>query len=89
MPGTEEDPSVNDTSSEEESSIDSTPEEPATPLDTNQSIPAVTEWLQNVHLTDMSQQGSTTGNGNRGGSFRVNSLSEFSEQRNQVKTFKL
>ena len=89
MPGTEEDPSVNDTSSEEESSVDSTPEEPATPLDTNQSIPAVTEWLQNVHLTDMSQQGSTTGNGNGGGSFRVNSPSEFSGQRNQVKTFKL
>jgi hypothetical protein len=35
MPGTEEDPSVNDTSSEEESSVDSIPEELATPLDTN------------------------------------------------------
>jgi hypothetical protein len=85
----EEEPSVNDTSSEEESSIDSTPEEPATPLDTNQSIPAVTEWLQNVTLNDMSQNGSTTGNTNGGGSFRVNSPSEFSGQRNQVKTFKL
>jgi hypothetical protein len=53
MPGTEE-LSVNDTSSEEESSVDSTLEEPAIPLDTNQSIPAVTKWLQNVHLTDMS-----------------------------------
>jgi hypothetical protein len=50
----EEELSVNDTSSEEESSINSTPEEPATPLDTNQSIPVVTEWLQNIHLTDMS-----------------------------------
>jgi hypothetical protein len=50
----EEELSVNDTSSEEESSIDSTLEEPATPLDTNQSILAVTEWLQNVHITNMS-----------------------------------
>ena len=50
----EEEPSVNDTSSEEESSIDSTLEEPAIPLYTNQSIPVVTEWLQNVHLNNMS-----------------------------------
>jgi hypothetical protein len=89
MPGTEEDPSVNDTSSEEESDDDSTPEEPATPLDTNQSIPLVTNWLQNVTLDDMSVNGSTTGNANGGGSFKVNSPTEFSGQRNQVKTFKL
>jgi hypothetical protein len=50
----EEELSINDTLSEEESSIDSTPEEPATLLDTNQSILVVTEWLQNVYLTDMS-----------------------------------
>jgi hypothetical protein len=85
----EEEPSVNDTSSEEESSVDSVPEEPATPLDTNQSIPAVTEWLENVHLNDMSVTGSTTGANNGGGSFKVNAPSEFSGQRNQVKTFKL
>jgi hypothetical protein len=78
MPRTEEDPSVNDTSSEEESDNDSTPEEPATPLDTNQSIPLVTHWLQNVTLDDMSVNGLTTGNANRGGSFKVNSPTEFS-----------
>ena len=85
----EEDPSVNDTSSEEESDNDSTPEEPATPFDTNQSIPVVTEWLRDVRLSDMSQAGSTRGATNGGGSFKVNAPSEFSGQRNQVKTFKL
>jgi hypothetical protein len=84
----EEDPSVEDTSSEEESVNDSTPDEPATPLDTNQTIPVVTEWLQNVTLNDMSVNGSTRG-ANDGGSFKVNTPSEFSGQRNQVKTFKL
>jgi hypothetical protein len=49
----EDRPSVEDTSSEE-SDNDSIPKEPATPLITNQTIPAVTEWLQNVTLNDMS-----------------------------------
>jgi hypothetical protein len=62
----EEEPSVNDTLSEEESSIDSTPEEPTMPLYTDQSIPLVTNWLQNVHLNNMSVNGSTTGNANGG-----------------------
>lgn len=84
----EEDPSVEDTSSEEESDNDSIPEELATPLNTNQSIPVVTEQLQSVTLNDMSINGSIRG-ANDGGSFKVNTLSEFSRQRNQVKTFKL
>lgn len=88
----EEQLSVNDTTSEEESSDnDSTPDEAATPLDTNQSIPVVTEWLRDVHLNDMSTNGSTRGapTGQAGGSFKVNAPAEFSGQRNQVKTFKL
>lgn len=85
----EEELSVEDTSSEEESSNDSTPDEPATPLVTNQSIPGVTQWLQNVTLNDMSVTGSTTGANAGGASFKVNAPSEFSGQRNQVKVFKL
>jgi hypothetical protein len=77
-------------SEEDRTSVeDTTPEEPATPLETNQTIPLVTEWLQNVTLNDMSQAGSIQGANNAGGSFRVNSPSEFHGQRNQVKTFKL
>jgi hypothetical protein len=49
-----EEPSVNNTLSKKESSIDSTLEEPATPLNTNQSILAVTKWLQNFYITNMS-----------------------------------
>jgi hypothetical protein len=98
----EEDPPVDDIeseeeSSEEESSDEDTPEEPATPLVTNQTLPDVTNQLDNLHL-DM-------GDNQRGrnptpaptadrvavsnGSFKVNPPSEFSGQRNQVKTFKL
>ena len=76
-------------SSSDESDEEITPDELATPLITNQSIPIVTEWLQNVHLNDMSVNGSTRGAQNTGGSFKVNAPSEFSRQRNQVKTFKL
>ena len=84
----EEQPVINESSSDE-SDDEITPDEPATPLITNQSIPVVTEWLQNVHLNDMSVHGSTTGGNAGGASFKVNAPSEFSGQRNQVKTFKL
>ena len=84
----EEQPVINESSSDE-SDDEITPNEPATPLITNQSIPEVTEWLQDVHLHDMSVQGSTTGGNAGGASFKVNAPSEFSGQRNQVKTFKL
>jgi hypothetical protein len=93
----ENDLSVDDTSSEEESDNDSTPDEPATPLLTNQTLPDVTSQLDNLHLE--------MGDNQRGrnptpaptaervavsnGSFKVNSPTEFSGQRNQVKTFKL
>lgn len=85
--------SVNDTSSEEESSDDSISNDPATPLDTNQPVPIVTEWLRDIHLTNMSTTGTNRGASasaaNAGGSFKVNTPTEFTGQRNQVKTFKL
>ena len=50
----EDDPPVDDTeseeSSEEESSDEDTPEEPATPSVTNQSLPEVTNQLDDLHL---------------------------------------
>jgi hypothetical protein len=93
----EDDLSVDDTTSEEESDNDSTHDEPATPLLTNQTLPDVTSQLDNLYLE--------MGDNQRGrnptpaptaervavsnGSFKVNSPTEFSGQRNQVKTFKL
>lgn len=86
----EEDPSVEDTSSEEESDNESTPEEPATPLVTNQSLPVVTEWLENVHLHDMSVNGSTRGGGGDVPSGpKVNSPKEFAGSRNQFESFRM
>jgi hypothetical protein len=94
----ENDPPV-DTESEEssEESEEETPDEPATPLITNQTLSDVTNQLDNFHLE--------MGDNQRGrnptpaptaervavsnGSFKVNPPSEFSGQRNQVKTFKL
>jgi hypothetical protein len=87
----EDRPSVEDTSSEEESDNDSTPEEPSTPLDTNQSLPVVTEWLQNVHLTDMSINGGSTrgGGGDIPSGPKVNSPKEFTGSRNYFEAFRM
>jgi hypothetical protein len=87
----EDRPSVEDTSSEEESDNDSTPEEPSTPLDTNQSLPVVTEWLQNVHLNDMSINGGSTrgGEGNVPSGPKVNSPKEFTGSRNYFEAFRM
>jgi hypothetical protein len=87
----EEDPSVEDTSSEEESDNESTPEEPSTPLNTNQSLPVVTEWLQNVHLNDMSINGGSTrgGGGDVPSGPKVNSPKEFAGSRNQFEAFRM
>jgi hypothetical protein len=78
--------SIDDTTSEEELDNDSTPDKPATPSLTNQTLPDVTSQLDNLHLN--------IGNNQRGrnptpaptaervavsnGSFKVNSLTEFS-----------
>lgn len=85
-------------SSEEESSDEETPEEPATPLNTDQPLPEVTSQLYNLHL-EMGDNGPRGRNPTpaptadrvavASGSFKVNPPSEFSGQRNQVKTFKL
>lgn len=86
----EEEPSVEDTSSEEESDNESTPEEPATPLVTNQSLPLVTEWLENVHLNEMSNNGSIRGGGGDIPSGpKVNSPKEFAGSRNQFESFRM
>ena len=86
----EEEPSVEDTSSEEVSDNESTPEEPASPLVTNQSLPLVTEWLENVHLNEMSNNGSTRGGGGDIPSGpKVNSPKEFAGLRNQFESFRI
>ncbi|TLD05658.1 Cytochrome P450 monooxygenase-like protein [Venturia nashicola] len=98
-----EDPPVEDIeseeeSSEEESSDEEAPEEPATPSNTDQPLPEVTSQLYNLHLEmgDNNPRGrnptpAPTNDRVAGtsGSFKVNPPSEFSGQRNQVKTFKL
>jgi hypothetical protein len=93
-------PPVDDTESEEsseESEDEATPDEPATPLLTNQTLPDVTRQLDDLHLemTDdrRGRDPTPAPTAERvvvsNGSFKVNSPTEFSGQRNQVKTFKL
>lgn len=83
--------------SKEELTDEETPEEPATLLVTNQLLPDITHQLDNLYL-DMGDcdrrptpalsaiRATTTGSNS---SFKVNTLSEFSGCRDQVKMFKL
>jgi hypothetical protein len=78
--------SINNTTSEEELDNDSTLDEPATPLLTNQTLPDVTNQLDNLHLNIGDNQRRRNPTlaptaeritvSNR--SFKVNSLTEFS-----------
>jgi hypothetical protein len=93
----EDDLSIDNTISEEESDNDSIYDKLATPLLTNQTLPDVTSQLDNLHLEigDNQRRRNLTPAPTAervvvsNGSFKVNSLTEFSGQRNQVKTFKL